>query len=328
MMYHHYSRSYRPVSKTFPNHEVTMEETAAASLDTILKKNQVPSSNSFTTFYQVHIRLFTAVLQQMARADLMTALPSPAVGVFGLKSNVPGLLTAHNFRVLRNSFLSPDSAGGDPAATLAQQRAKLKASHAAHHISAPALATAVGADGRNTQEMSISTSNSIISSRPKSTCFSGVANAFKTPSGTPAGLVPSMDLAVTMAGAACGPDMNPSSSLSPCSTSLCVLQKVYPVHAPTLKASPWPQPSTATYLMLRASPPPPMQAMRKTCGGTAPCFDNFVFPVGDHGDAILAPSVHSGTLNICLRRRGSSQQLQYLEWPHMNMPKDPRACSG
>ncbi|OBZ77449.1 hypothetical protein A0H81_02513 [Grifola frondosa] len=103
----------------------------------------------------------------MARADLMTALPSPAVGgsmqsqmkaklasmnlkSFGLKSNVPGLLTARNFRVLRNSFLSPDSAGGDPAATLAQQRAKLKASHAARHISAPALATAVGADGRNT----------------------------------------------------------------------------------------------------------------------------------------------------------------------------------
>ncbi|OBZ73423.1 CBL-interacting protein kinase 11 [Grifola frondosa] len=131
-------RSYRPVSKTFPNHEVTMEETAAASLDVNFKEES-------SAIEQFHIRLFTAVLQQMARADLMTALPSPAVGgsmqsqmkaklasmnlkSFGLKSNVPGLLTAHNFR----------------------QRAKLKASHAAHHISVPALATAVGADGRNT----------------------------------------------------------------------------------------------------------------------------------------------------------------------------------
>ena len=63
-----------------------------------------------------------------------------------------------------SNFLSPDSAnnnsvggGGsnnssnqDAAATLAQQRAKLKASNAAHRISAPVLSMAgAGADGRN-----------------------------------------------------------------------------------------------------------------------------------------------------------------------------------
>jgi hypothetical protein len=46
-----------------------------------------------------------------------------------------------------DNFLSPDSAAfqgqgsRDPANTLAQQRAKLKASNAAHRISAPILAT-------------------------------------------------------------------------------------------------------------------------------------------------------------------------------------------
>ncbi len=120
----------------------------------------------------------------------------------GLKSNLPGSPTTRNFSgsAISNSFLSPESAtnnGNDAAATLAQQRAKLKASNAAHRISAPALT--VGAD-RNTwgsgssqlgqvderssspaQEITIAPSNS--ASRPKSTDFSGLANALRSPRG-------------------------------------------------------------------------------------------------------------------------------------------------
>lgn len=89
-----------------------------------------------------------------------------------------------------SGFLSPDSAAlganNDAAATLAQQRAKLKASNAAHRISAPILATASG-ETRTTwgsalsqvaeqnpnspaQEIIVPSSNA---SRPKSTEFSG-----------------------------------------------------------------------------------------------------------------------------------------------------------
>lgn len=171
---------------------------------------------------QVQIRFFITVLQQMARADPMTALLSPAVGGSmqsqmeaklaqmnlkspGLKSNLPGSPTARNFSTGNvSNFLSPDSAslasgGNDPAATLAQQRAKLKAaSNAAHRISAPALGSAVGdrntwGSGSNqlgqvderssspaTQELTVP-SPAPNSARPKSTDFSGVANAFKSP---------------------------------------------------------------------------------------------------------------------------------------------------
>lgn len=194
---------------------------------------------------QVQIRFFITVLQQMARADPMTALLSPAVGgqFFvrrvhllgallmlcvcvgsmqsqmeaklasmslkspGLKSSLPSSPTARNFSANRlslnpettMSYLSPDTAAGghDPAATLAQQRAKLKASNAAHRISAPALASQVGADrsswgtGSNQlgqvderapspgQEITIPSSHSAV--RPKSTDFSGLANALKSP---------------------------------------------------------------------------------------------------------------------------------------------------
>ena len=132
----------------------------------------------------------------------------------GLKSNLPASPTARNFSSgSMNNFLSPDSAGlaagggggNDPAATLAQQRAKLKASNAAHRISAPALGSAIGdrgawgsgsnqlgqVDERSTspaagvQELTVPSS---AGSRPKSTDFSGVANAFKSPR-TSAGLV-------------------------------------------------------------------------------------------------------------------------------------------
>ncbi|KAJ7505760.1 hypothetical protein B0H11DRAFT_358403 [Mycena galericulata] len=117
---------------------------------------------------QVQIRFFITVLQQMARSDPMTALLSPAVGGSmqsqmeaklaslkspGLKSGLPASPTARNFNQTTpannrqslietpNNYLSPESAGlgQDAAATLAQQRAKLKAANAAHRISAPIM---------------------------------------------------------------------------------------------------------------------------------------------------------------------------------------------
>jgi len=151
----------------------------------------------------------------------MTALLSPAVGGSmqsqmeaklasmslkspGLKSNMPSSPSTRNFTSTANpnrqslafdstsSFLSPDTANGlsissDAAATLAQQRAKLKASNAAHRISAPALASSAGErgtwaaasslgqvaerDSSPTQEISVEPK----SSRPQSTDFSGIA---------------------------------------------------------------------------------------------------------------------------------------------------------
>lgn len=115
----------------------------------------------------------------------------------GLKSGLPASPTARNFNpgnrqslVLDNSsnFLSPDSAahptpsGNDAATTLAQQRAKLKASNASHRISAPVLNTS-GTDGRaswgpshlsQVSEQQAPAQEVIIpSSRPKSSDFSG-----------------------------------------------------------------------------------------------------------------------------------------------------------
>lgn len=161
---------------------------------------------------QVQIRFFITVLQQMARSDPMTALLSPAAGGSmqaqmeaklatlkspGLNSKLPASPTARNFSspaASRQSmgldspasnFLSPDSAAigqqGEAAATLAQQRAKLKASNASHRISAPVLSTG-GADNRNTWGAQLSQvveqngpiqEVTIGGSRPKSTEFSG-----------------------------------------------------------------------------------------------------------------------------------------------------------
>ncbi|KAH0832132.1 hypothetical protein J3R83DRAFT_13041 [Lanmaoa asiatica] len=164
---------------------------------------------------QVQIRFFITVLQQMARSDPMTALLSPAVGGSmqsqmeaklaqmtikspSLKSPMPSSPRVFSGSQNRQSlalesssgFLSPDSAAlganNDAAATLAQQRAKLKASNAAHRISAPILATASG-ETRTTwgsalsqvaeqnhnslaQEIIVPSNNA---SRPKSTEFSG-----------------------------------------------------------------------------------------------------------------------------------------------------------
>ena len=179
---------------------------------------------------QVQIRFFITVLQQMARADPMTALLSPAIGGSmqsqmeaklasmnlkspGLKSNMPSSPSTRNFSGTSNpnrqslafdstpsSFLSPDTSNtlgnpSDAAATLAQQRAKLKASNAAHRISAPAFASSTGErgpwagasplgqvaerDGSPTQEITIEPK----SSRPQSTDFSGIAAgaAFRSP---------------------------------------------------------------------------------------------------------------------------------------------------
>lgn len=124
----------------------------------------------------------------------------------GLKSNMPSSPSARNFSapsnanrqslaldLTANNYLSPDAAamaspGVDAAATLAQQRAKLKASNAAHRISAPVLASG-GNDNRATwgsqlgqvaeqgnnnnnggaQELTVPSN----SARPKSTEFSG-----------------------------------------------------------------------------------------------------------------------------------------------------------
>ena len=119
----------------------------------------------------------------------------------GLKSGMPPSPspTARNFSAgnrqslaLDNSsnFLSPDSAANlnvpndTPAAMLAQQRAKLKASNANHRISAPVL-NSTGADIRaswtaasplgqvSEQQQQLDTSQEVTVSRPKSTEFSG-----------------------------------------------------------------------------------------------------------------------------------------------------------
>ena len=133
---------------------------------------------------------------QMEAKLAQLSLKSP-----GLKSNMPSSPSARNFSAplnrqslaldTGNNFLSPDAAamgspsGHDAATTLAQQRAKLKASNAAHRISAPVLATG-GGDNRSTwgsqlgqvaeqsnqsgvQELTVPSTNT----RPKSTEFSG-----------------------------------------------------------------------------------------------------------------------------------------------------------
>ncbi|KAF5360842.1 hypothetical protein D9756_004965 [Leucocoprinus leucothites] len=219
------------------SYEATLEDMAAASLDVNFKEELgaieqwfkvLSEAERTAALYsllqhstQVQIRFFITVLQQMARADPMTALLSPAMGSMqnqmeasfarlkspGLKSNMPASPTTRNFAGNRQSlvldnnsnFLSPDSAanntpgvgansGGpsDAAATLAHQRAKLKANAAAahpHRISAPVLASG-GTDVRaswaaasslaQVSEASGGTQEIVIgASRPKSSDFSG-----------------------------------------------------------------------------------------------------------------------------------------------------------
>ncbi|TRM56937.1 hypothetical protein BD626DRAFT_516901 [Schizophyllum amplum] len=167
---------------------------------------------------QVQIRFFITVLQQMARSDPMTALLSPAMGSMqsqmeaklasmsmkspGLKSTFPSSPTSRSFNtgpsggagnrqsiVLEHpsNFLSPDVAANQvgqdsAAATLAQQRAKLKASNAAHRISAPVLSTgangaswasAAASLGQVHENNNTSPPPQETGSRPKSTEFTG-----------------------------------------------------------------------------------------------------------------------------------------------------------
>ncbi|KDQ62060.1 hypothetical protein JAAARDRAFT_170214 [Jaapia argillacea MUCL 33604] len=178
------------------NYEATLEEMAAASLDVNFKEELSAIEQWFKVLSeaertaalysllqhstQVQIRFFITVLQQMARADPMTALLSPAVGGSmqaqmeaklasmslkspALKSPLPASPSARNFSTNRqslaldasSSFLSPESANitspnsHDAAATLAHQRAKLNARNAAHRISAPPLASSAAGEGRN-----------------------------------------------------------------------------------------------------------------------------------------------------------------------------------
>lgn len=184
---------------------------------------------------QVQIRFFITVLQQMARSDPMTALLSPSVGgsmqaqmeakltSMGLKSPGVNSPSGRNFSPNQrqslvvenpsNNFLSPDSAlvspggpsnGSDAAATLAHQRARLKA-NAAHRISAPGTLTAAveanrssmwqqGASNLGQVDEGSATpeeggrgspapaSQNLNSARPKSTDFAGAIRNLRGPS--------------------------------------------------------------------------------------------------------------------------------------------------
>ncbi|GAB1520626.1 Flap-structured DNA-binding and RNA-binding protein [Rhizoctonia solani] len=220
------------------NYEATLEEMAAASLDVNFKEELSAIEQWFRVLSeaertaalysllqhstQVQIRFFITVLQQMARADPMTALLSPAVGAsmqsqmeaklasLGLKSpGPPASPSARSFNRQSEgtgNFLSPDSAAvppspggagaasGDAAATLAQQRARLKATNAAHRISAPGTLAADAARANVWSATSLSQvaergpspspGGDLLSpppagTRPKSTDFTGLAAQFR-----------------------------------------------------------------------------------------------------------------------------------------------------
>ena len=164
------SSSHDLISPTTTGFKVLSEAERTAALYSLLQHST-----------QVQIRFFITVLHQMVRADPITALLSPSVeGSMqsqmeakhasmnlkspGLESNMPSSPSTRTFNTSAtnrqspafdssSSFLSPDSANyvgnpSDAAATLAQQRAKLKAaSNAAHRISAPAPASSAGERG-------------------------------------------------------------------------------------------------------------------------------------------------------------------------------------
>ncbi|CUA69712.1 Protein VTS1 [Neurospora crassa OR74A] [Rhizoctonia solani] len=218
------------------NYEATLEEMAAASLDVNFKEELSAIEQWFRVLSeaertaalysllqhstQVQIRFFITVLQQMARADPMTALLSPAVGAsmqsqmeaklasLGLKSpGPPASPSARSFNRQSTgpesaNFLSPDSAAvppspggagsGDAAATLAQQRARLKATNAAHRISAPGTLATDAARANvwsatslsQVAERGPSPTPDLLApmppgTRPKSTDFTGVAAQFR-----------------------------------------------------------------------------------------------------------------------------------------------------
>ncbi|KAI9436701.1 hypothetical protein H4582DRAFT_2099755 [Lactarius indigo] len=214
--------------ENFRHYGVTLEEMAAASLDVNFKEELSAVEQWFKVLSeaertaalysllqhstQVQMHFFITVLQQMARADPMTALLSPAVefsmqsqmeaklaGVnlksHGLKSTMPGSPSARTFHTSTtnrqspafdssSSFLSPDTANtvgnlSDAASTLAQQHTELKAAgNAAHRISALAL---VSSGERGTWAGVLG--QAAESSRPQSTDFSGLSagSAFRFP---------------------------------------------------------------------------------------------------------------------------------------------------
>lgn len=188
-----------------------LQQMARSDPMTALLSPAVGSEYSQLPCWHVLISSSLGSMQSQMEAKLAQMnLKSPS-----LKSGLPASPTARNFSPVNrpnlgldtnpNGFLSPDTAnlpsagGNDPAATLAQQRARLearKASNAAHRISAPALSASL--DNRNwvsgpnqlgqvderpsspgAQELTIPTGNTN-ASRPKSTDFTGAANALKS----------------------------------------------------------------------------------------------------------------------------------------------------
>ncbi|PWN23395.1 hypothetical protein BCV69DRAFT_281007 [Microstroma glucosiphilum] len=156
------------------HYEATLEEMATASLDQNFKEELSAIEQWFRVLSeaertaalysllqestQVQIRFFITVLQQMARSDPMSALLSPSMNnsmaeqmeaklaSLGLKSpgglKSPASPGARGFARQSEAFLSPQTAqmyspGGEAAATLAAQRAKLKA----NRVSAPGTFT-------------------------------------------------------------------------------------------------------------------------------------------------------------------------------------------
>ncbi|KAB5593591.1 Protein VTS1 [Ceratobasidium theobromae] len=182
------------------NYEATLEEMAAASLDVNFKEELSAIEQWFRVLSeaertaalysllqhstQVQIRFFITVLQQMARADPMTALLSPAVGA-SMQSQMEAKLASLGLKspASPRTFLAPDN---DAAATLAQQRARLKATNAAHRISAPGT---LAADAARANVWSASALSQVAegpdllspppATRPKSTDFTGVAAQFR-----------------------------------------------------------------------------------------------------------------------------------------------------
>lgn len=172
-----------------------------------------------------------------------------------------------------SGFLSPDSAAmvanNDAAATLAHQRAKLKASNAAHRISAPILASGSG-DGRSTwgsalsqvaeqnpnspaQEIIVPSIGSAL--RPKSTEFSGSLGTPRT----------GMDALSPMVGDSWASNVNtpliPMFSKDPHSQNL---------DAAAVKLSDW---NTGPRVPLMADPKSFRRASRGNTGANAPASE-------------------------------------------------------
>ncbi|KAH9012277.1 hypothetical protein EDB85DRAFT_1900469 [Lactarius pseudohatsudake] len=210
--------------ENFHRYEVTLEEMAAASFDVNFKEELsaieqwfkvLPEAERTATLYillqhstQVQIRFFITVLQQMARADPMTALLSPAVGGSiqsqmeaklatmnlkspGLKSTMPGSPSARTFNTSATnrqslafypSFLSYLEIPPIPSATQATLLPRLPntlASSGKRGNQAGVLGQVAERDNPPTQEISVEPR----SSRPQSPDFSGFSagSAFCSP---------------------------------------------------------------------------------------------------------------------------------------------------